>query len=208
MTGRSIDKRIIDSLLSGEVGSGNVQRFTQGGGVVSDVWNAFADNLTGSLRVLLSPAEGVASIDMAFELHRCLKAYRSSPDARQGFEMIDRVERSDVSVLSSFVAATIYVDELLRVVMPLTKWWSDKRLGRMRYKAETSYPLSQVLGEEILLRMEKPDSELSPELSNRAASWQMSMPCTASRSSTFRSDSGYFTYIRTTRRITSGELSK
>ncbi len=160
MTGRSIDRRIIDSLLSGEVGSGNVQRFTQGGGVVGDVWNAFADNLTEPLRVLLSPAEGVASVDMAFELHRCLKAYRSSHDARQGFEMIDRVERSDVSVLSSFVAATIYVDELLRVVMPLTKWWSEKRLGRMRYKTETGYPLSQVLGEEILLRMEKPADQL------------------------------------------------
>jgi hypothetical protein len=36
----------------------------------------------------------------------------------------------------------------------------------------------------------------------------MSMPRSASRSSTFRSDSGYFTYIITTRRITSGELLK
>jgi hypothetical protein len=36
----------------------------------------------------------------------------------------------------------------------------------------------------------------------------MSMPRSASRSSTFRSDRGYFTYIITTVRITSGELSK
>src|ERR1019366_2718378 len=39
-------------------------------------------------------------------------------------------------------------------------------------------------------------------------SWQMSIPRSNSRSSTLRSDSGYFTYIITTRRITSGELSK
>ncbi len=37
---------------------------------------------------------------------------------------------------------------------------------------------------------------------------EMSMPRSASRSSTFRRDSGYLTYIITTRRITSGELSK
>ncbi len=35
----------------------------------------------------------------------------------------------------------------------------------------------------------------------------MSMPRSCSRSSTFRSDSGYLTYIITTSRITSGELS-
>ena len=38
-------------------------------------------------------------------------------------------------------------------------------------------------------------------------SWQMSIPRSCSRSSTFLSDSGYLTYIITTRRITSGELS-
>jgi hypothetical protein len=39
-------------------------------------------------------------------------------------------------------------------------------------------------------------------------SWQMSIPGSASKSSTLRSDSGYRTYIMTTRRIASGELSK
>src|SRR3546814_3637124 len=38
---------------------------------------------------------------------------------------------------------------------------------------------------------------------SRTVSWQMSIPRSNSRSSTFRSDSGYFTYIITTRRITS-----
>jgi hypothetical protein len=43
---------------------------------------------------------------------------------------------------------------------------------------------------------------------NRIVSWLMSIPRSANRSSTFRSDSGYFTYIITTRRMTSGELLK
>src|SRR5450631_1605702 len=43
---------------------------------------------------------------------------------------------------------------------------------------------------------------------NRTVSWLMSIPRSARRSSTLRNDSGYFTYIITTRRITSGELLK
>src|ERR1700761_1303962 len=43
---------------------------------------------------------------------------------------------------------------------------------------------------------------------NRTVSWLMSIPRSASRSSTFRSESGYLTYIITTRRMTSGELLK
>jgi hypothetical protein len=39
-------------------------------------------------------------------------------------------------------------------------------------------------------------------------SWLMSIPRSERRSSTLRSDSGYLTYIITTRRITSGELLK
>ena len=40
---------------------------------------------------------------------------------------------------------------------------------------------------------------------NRTVSWLMSIPRSARRSSTLRSDSGYLTYIITTRRMTSGD---
>src|SRR5277367_5495757 len=43
---------------------------------------------------------------------------------------------------------------------------------------------------------------------NRTVSWLMSIPRPDKRSSTLRNDCGYFTYIITTRRITSGELLK
>src|SRR5271170_2113244 len=43
---------------------------------------------------------------------------------------------------------------------------------------------------------------------NRTVSWLMSIPRSAKRSSTFRRESGYLTYIITTRRMTSGELLK
>src|ERR1700733_2226204 len=43
---------------------------------------------------------------------------------------------------------------------------------------------------------------------NRTVSWLMSIPRSAHRASTWRSDSGYRTYIITTRRMTSRELLK
>ena len=43
---------------------------------------------------------------------------------------------------------------------------------------------------------------------NRTVSWLMSIPRSAKRSSTLRSDSEYLTYIITTKRMTSGELLK
>ena len=43
---------------------------------------------------------------------------------------------------------------------------------------------------------------------NHTVSWLMSIPHCAKRSSTLRTDSGYLTYIITTRRMTSGELLK
>src|SRR5450631_3845683 len=53
-------------------------------------------------------------------------------------------------------------------------------------------------------------AKMGPNLfhQNRTVSWLMSIPRSARRSSTLRSDSGYFTYIITARRIISGELLK
>src|SRR5208337_5226630 len=59
------------------------------------------------------------------------------------------------------------------------------------------------------VRYAKPGLRPPPGLDqNRIVSWLMSIPRSASRSSTLRSESGYRTYIITTRRITSGELLK
>ena len=57
---------------------------------------------------------------------------------------------------------------------------------------------------------ESPRANIGPNRfhQNRTVSWLMSIPRSANRSSTLRSDNGYRTYIITTRRMTSGELLK
>jgi serine protease AprX len=152
MANASVPAWIIDFLLLGKSQTGSVQRFMQDGGVVADVWLAFASDLTKPVRVLMTPAEGTTTADMAWELHQCLKAYRDGGQFNP-FEKIGKREAAAVAPLENFVAATIYVDELLRVVMPLTRWWSEKKLGRMRHKAADTYPLVQRLTHEIRLKI-------------------------------------------------------
>jgi hypothetical protein len=69
----------------------------------------------------------------------------------------------------------------------------------LRIAAHGRHPLLADLGGE---------HRAKPVPQNRTVSWLMSIPRSARRSSTLRSDSGYFTYIITTRRMTSGELLK
>ena len=59
-----------------------------------------------------------------------------------------------------------------------------------------------------LLRISAANSGPNRFHQNLTVSWLMSIPRSAKRSSTSRSDSGYRTYIITTRRMTSGELLK
>lgn len=162
MPSPAIPPWIVEYLLLGKSHSGQVHRFMQDGGVVADVWIAFARDLTQPVRLLMTPADGTTTADMAWELYHCLRAYRAGQiDAP--FKQIGDREPSGVAPLENFVAATIYVDELLRVVMPLTRWWSEKRLGRMRTKAAGDYPLVERLTQEIELRIGEGAGSASPQ---------------------------------------------
>jgi hypothetical protein len=78
-------------------------------------------------------------------------------------------------------------EDLIQVPTPLSE------AAHVRYA-----PFSDLGGEHRPKRFHK----------KRTVSWLMSIPRSASRSSTLRSDSGYLTYIITTSRMTSGELLK
>jgi len=71
--------------------------------------------------------------------------------------------------------------------------------------------VATVVGPDILLKGSRISAaNIGPKRfhQKRTVSWQMSIPRSARRSSTLRSERGYFTYIITTRRITSGDELK
>lgn len=131
----AIPSRFVDHFLLGRASPGELQRFTQDAGIVADVWLSFAEDLTLPRTILFTPVDGVPAIDAATVVHQALRRYREQPalpnDSLKAQITTNRIW-ANVSPLESFVAATVYFDELIRVVLPLTLWWSSKNLNALR----------------------------------------------------------------------------
>ena len=153
MASPAIPSWIVEFLLLGKSQSEQNHRFMQDGGVVTDVWLAFALDLTAPARVLLTPTDRTTTADMAFELHQCLKEYRAEKSRHAPYKAIAKRVPTSVAPLDNFVAATIYVDELLRVVMPLTRWWSENGLAQKQAIDAEAVPVAERLADEIRRRI-------------------------------------------------------
>lgn len=131
----AIPRYVIEDILHGRVRTDVIKRFTPNVDVVSDVWAAFAGNLREPVRVLISPCDGVSAADTGFALNDCIKAYRETPEAHALARGETRCP-PNISPLENFVAVRLYLDELVRVVLPLTRWWSERHLGDLNGKSK------------------------------------------------------------------------
>jgi hypothetical protein len=113
---------VIEYFLLGRTRPDALERYTQDGGIVSDVWIAFGEDRAKPQRVLIAPRRGMSAVKLGHALHRAIKEYRGS------LAIEKKRETSAISPLESFVAATLYFDELVRIVLPLTMWWWGKKL--------------------------------------------------------------------------------
>lgn len=133
-----IPSQIVEYFLLGRTRQDAIERYTLDGGVVTDVWLKFAEDISQPVRVLLAPCNGTTTIDMAHELHRAIRGYRRlgypGPEFR-GIVKARKREPTAISPLSDYATATIYLDELIRVVLPLTRWWRDKHLNKIKSRA-------------------------------------------------------------------------
>ncbi len=112
---------LIEYFLLGRTRQGALENFVQDGGIVTDVWLGFASEPDGWQRVLVAPARATSTTSVGYALHHAITAYR-----RQ-FVKEERVTTM-VSPLDNFVALRVYFDELVRILLPLTKWWEKKSL--------------------------------------------------------------------------------
>jgi hypothetical protein len=104
-----IPASLVDYFLLGKTRPDALERFTQDGGVVTDVWLAFAADAGAVQRVLIEPALGVTTGQLGYALHMGIKHYRAT-DPRN-----ERQESPSIVPLENFVAASITRDELIRV---------------------------------------------------------------------------------------------
>jgi serine protease AprX len=94
----------------------DAQRFTQDSPVLPDVWRAFAETPREPVDLLLSPHIRAAAGQLALELRRRLREIRGGEGA--GGRQPARVAYNQFNLV-----ARLYLDELVRVVLPMTAWW-------------------------------------------------------------------------------------
>src|SRR5262245_56058493 len=153
-----IPRNVVNDLLLGCVRRDVIKRFTPNIDVVSDVWVAFASNLREQVRVLIAPVDGVSAADIGYVLHDCIRAYRETDEARD-YANGEKREATNISPLENFVAVWLYLDELVRVVLPLTKWWSERNLSALSRKDKNSSALQRMLEDEIKATLSKEEEQ-------------------------------------------------
>lgn len=101
------------------LGPTNDRRQLQDSPVLGDVWIAYA----------MKPAE---AIDLLITPH---KSQAAGPVAVQIAKRLDRVDlprgpgqESQIAYLQGLVAGRLFFEELLRVIVPMTQWWNDRRV--------------------------------------------------------------------------------
>ena len=105
---------LVDLIL---LGPADDRRQLQDSPILGDVWLAYAADPAGIQDLLITPHKTATAGQVAREISERLKRTR-----------IDPAQRSQVAYLQGIVAARLYLDELLRAIVPLTQWWDDREV--------------------------------------------------------------------------------
>lgn len=112
------------------LGPTNDRRQLQDSPVLGDVWIAYA----------MKPADAV---DLLITPH---KTQAAGPVAVRIAKRLDRLELprgpgqdSQIAYLQGLVAGRLFFEELLRVIVPMTQWWNDRKIqeGLLQYDDST-----------------------------------------------------------------------
>lgn len=99
------------------LGSGDSRRHMQDSPILGDVWIAYAENPRDPLDLLITSHKDTSANDLAAEIFLQLRDIRANA----------AVTQPRVAAVQNFVAASLYFHEVLRVLMPMTKWWLDRQ---------------------------------------------------------------------------------
>lgn len=104
-------------------GARSGQRFTQDSPVLPEVWLELARDPVGQVATLSVPYGDLQAHELARDLFERLGQYRRYAKGGR--------ERSNVSDIPGVVGADLYLDEVVAVVLPMTKWWVSHDLERL-----------------------------------------------------------------------------
>lgn len=114
-----IEREALEQLIYGHGGS---KRFTQDSPVLPDVWFEFGKDPTARVDLLLNPHFEASPGRVAQVLEQRLAIEQESKSASK-FHCDDQ-SSSDIAYNQSTVVVRLCFHELIRVVLPLTPWWT------------------------------------------------------------------------------------
>jgi serine protease AprX len=106
-----IPRSLVDFIL---LGPADDRRQLQDSPILGDVWIAFAERPAEPVDLLITPHRTIAAGRVAASIGRQIN--RDGPD---------------IAYLQAIVAARLRFVELLRIVVPMTEWWHEKRTRKM-----------------------------------------------------------------------------
>ena len=115
----SIPAGLVDYFL---LGSFDDRRVSQDTPLQGDVWAAFAQDPGIPRDLLIVPSEDTASVAKGIAAGRELRA-RDRLLERDPTPGSRPQQRAKIASLQGFVGATLYFDEVIRVVVPMTQGW-------------------------------------------------------------------------------------
>ena len=103
------------------LGPTNDRRQLQDSPVLGDVWVAYAVKPAAAIDLLITPHKSAPAGPVA----------KAIADRTRALKM-KRVksEESKIAYLQGLVAAKLFFEELLRVIVPMTEWWNDPKIQK------------------------------------------------------------------------------
>lgn len=118
--GPSVERKACERVM---FGLGHARRFTQDSPILPDVWLKFAEDLDAECELLLTPFGEARPGQIRLGI-----AERLEHDQRNAAEHADR----ELIYNQSTVLATLTFEELVRVILPMTSWWSQALWKRQK----------------------------------------------------------------------------
>ena len=111
-----IPRSLVEFIL---LGPEDDRRQLQDSPILGDVWVEFAKNPAQRLELLITPYKETSAGAVARTLLETLPPATTTD------------QQTDIAYLQGIVAARLTFEEILRVVLPITSWWSDPRIATL-----------------------------------------------------------------------------
>ena len=113
-----IPSAVVDLVL---LGPADDRRQLQDSPVLGDVWLAYATKPGSKQDLLITPDKRATAGGVARKIAQQLPPRSTSGPSN---------ERANIAYLQGLVAARLSLQELLRVLVPLTLWWTERRIQK------------------------------------------------------------------------------